>query len=117
MVYSTRGVVECLIKHEAKPSALSDTRPLPECCKPRSARPQAHINWLIVTTLHLVAMNAHCGLWFGCHAFPMLLLLADLIGHSIHDVTMQHSIFRWLLCVSNAAFKSALSLVSLFDLN
>ena len=26
MIYSTRGVVECLIKHEAKPSALSDTR-------------------------------------------------------------------------------------------
>ena len=32
-IYSTSGVVECLIKHEAKPSALSDTRPLLECCK------------------------------------------------------------------------------------
>ena len=31
-------------------------------------------------------------------------LSADLIGHSIDDVTMQHSIFRSLLCVTNAAF-------------
>ena len=45
---STRGVVEWLIKHEAKPSALSDTRPLLECCKSCTARPSARINWLIV---------------------------------------------------------------------
>ena len=36
MIYGTRGVVEWLIKHEAKPSALSDTRPQPECHKSRS---------------------------------------------------------------------------------
>ena len=42
--YSTRGVVECLIKHEAKPSALSDTRPLLECCKSHTAL-RARINY------------------------------------------------------------------------
>ena len=47
-IYSTRGVVEWLIKHEAKLSALSDTRPLLECCKLCTAQPSAHINWLIV---------------------------------------------------------------------
>ena len=38
MIYGMRGVVEWLIKHEAKPSALSDTRPQPECHKSHRAR-------------------------------------------------------------------------------
>ena len=46
--FSTRGVVEWLIKHEAKPIALSYTRTLLECCKSRTARPSVRINWLIV---------------------------------------------------------------------
>ena len=46
VIYSTRGVVEWPIKHEAKPSALSATRTLLECCK---SHPSARINWLIVT--------------------------------------------------------------------
>ena len=48
MIYSMRGVVEWLIKYEAKPSALSDTRPLLECCKSCTAQPRACINWFIV---------------------------------------------------------------------
>jgi hypothetical protein len=44
-IYSTRGVVEWLIKHEAK---LSDMRPLLECYKSFAARPSACISWLIV---------------------------------------------------------------------
>ena len=34
----TRGVVEWLIKHEAKPSTLSSMRPQPECHKSRKTR-------------------------------------------------------------------------------
>ena len=51
MIYSTRGVVECLIKHEAELSAasLSYTRPHLEFCKSCTTRPQARINWLIVS--------------------------------------------------------------------
>ena len=47
MIYGTRGVVEWLIKHEAKLSALSDTRPQPECHKSRKAR-LAYIKWFKV---------------------------------------------------------------------
>ena len=36
-IYSTRGVVSCLIKHSASPRALSATRPLLSCCKSRTA--------------------------------------------------------------------------------
>ena len=37
-IYSTRGVVESQIEHEAKPSVLSDSRPHTECYKSRRAR-------------------------------------------------------------------------------
>ena len=47
MIYGTRGVVEWLIKHEAKPSALSDTGPQPECHKSRRAR-LTYIKWFKV---------------------------------------------------------------------
>ena len=33
MIYSTIGMVMWLIKHVAKSSALSDMRPLLECCR------------------------------------------------------------------------------------
>ena len=46
-IYGTRGVVEWLIQHEAKPSALSDTRPQPECHKSRKAR-LTYIKWFKV---------------------------------------------------------------------
>ena len=42
MIYGTRGVVERLIQHEAKPSAVSASRPQPECHKSRNARKSAH---------------------------------------------------------------------------
>ena len=43
-IHSTRGVVERLIQHEAKSSAVSDTRPQPECHKSRRAR-LTYIKW------------------------------------------------------------------------
>ena len=43
----TRGVVEWLIKHEAKPSALSSMRPQPECHKSRKAQ-HDNIKWFKV---------------------------------------------------------------------
>ena len=42
MIYGTRGVVERLIQHEAKPSAVSASRPQPECHKSRNARSSTH---------------------------------------------------------------------------
>ena len=45
MIYGTRGVVEWLIK--PKPSALTDTRPQPECHKSRRAR-LTYIKWFEV---------------------------------------------------------------------
>ena len=38
MIHGTRGVVEWLIKHEAKPSALLASRPRVECFISRKAR-------------------------------------------------------------------------------
>ena len=41
VIYSMRGVVKWLIKYKAKPSALSTTRPQPECHKSCKARHDA----------------------------------------------------------------------------
>ena len=43
-IYSTRGVVSCLIKHSASPRSLSATRPLLSCCKSCTAL-RARINY------------------------------------------------------------------------
>ena len=47
MIYGTRGVVEWVIKHKPKPSALSATRPQPECHKSCKAR-HDNITWFKV---------------------------------------------------------------------
>ena len=67
-IYSTRGVVEWLIKHEAKSRALSDTRPLLECCKSRTAL-RARINWLIICHSDV---DRHDSLLVNLHTGPLV---------------------------------------------
>ena len=66
-IYSTRGVVSCLIKHSASPRALSATRPLLSCCKSRTAL-RARINYYV---LEVDYMGLRCA------------------GKKIHDVLLQ----------------------------
>ena len=89
MIYSTRGVVEWLIKHEAKPSALSATRTLLECCKSRTARPSARINWLIVT---LPDLDRHL-LVSPAAAFLFRQTVSDSVGLSNFDLSLLGGLF------------------------
>ena len=75
-IYSTRGVVEWLIKHKAKPSALSDTRPLLKCCKSYTAWRKHALTGLLWFSLTWIAIiiwsqssssSSYLGynLWYG----------------------------------------------------